>query len=106
MYKTPHKFVARINPNPEGDTTEYDAYARLANALDAIETYGFEEYQVGSLLCVFYRGSYWVTTYYWMTSKREAQFDAARNGFPFITDENDRGIKVGLLARLYRAIIA
>ena len=106
MYKVPFKLVAIVRPDPSVDATEYEPYARLADALDAVEKYGFEEYSVGSLLCVYFRGRYWVTTYYWQTSKRDAEFDAARNGFPFYADENDRGSKVGLLARLYRAIIA
>lgn len=99
MYKTPHRFIARVN-----DAGEYSPM--LVDALKSVADYGMDKNSVGSVLITFWQGSYWVTTYYWMTDKREAEFDAARNGFPFIASEDDISMKVGLLARLYRAIIA
>lgn len=105
MYKCPHRLVAIVMPNPEIDPNATGQYIATCDVLDAAETFGFGQYSVGQLLCVKYHGRFYVTTFYWMGDKREAKFDAAKNGFPFIADENDRPIEVGLLARLYRAII-
>lgn len=105
MYKVPFKLVAILNPNPANDPTEFGQYLETANVLDAIEHYGREQYSVGSLLTVRWGNRIFITTYYVNVSKSNAQFEAAHYGFPFIADENDRTIKVGLLARLYRAII-
>lgn len=102
MYKTPKDLVAIIQPNPMRPEPTDETW----NVLDEVEAYGFINRSVGSLLCVKYQGRYYVTTYYVMADRRNAEFDAAKNGFPFYATENDRGIKVGLLARLYRAIIA
>jgi hypothetical protein len=106
MYKVPNKFIARIVPD-EGKpgVDDYESYLLLVDVLDAVEEYGREDRSVGSVLTVWFDGSYWIATYYEMPNKHDAAFDAARNGFPFFTDDNNIPMKVGLLARLHRAII-
>lgn len=99
MYKTPSKLVAIIRTGYEQPTDTNILVREVVN-------YGYIAQGVGSLLVTRWGRDVYITTYYWMTDKREAEFDAARNGFPFIVNENDLTIKVGLLARLYRAILA
>jgi hypothetical protein len=106
MYKTPQYLVAIVMPNPAADHTDFEQYATTSDLLDHVENFGMDQYNVGSLLCVKYHGRYFITTYYMMAARRNAEFDAAKNGFPFYADEDDQPFKVGLLARLYRAIIA
>ena len=106
MYKVPQRLVAIAMPNPDADLNEIEQYTETADLLDKVEEFGYEQYGVGKLLCVKYHGRYYVTTFYYRSNRREAEFDAAKNGFPFYSDDNDRAQKVGLLARLYRAIIA
>ena len=105
MYKVPHQLVAIVMPNPEIDPLSEAQTLATWDLLDAVDTFGYGQHSVGQLLCVKYHGRFYVTTFYYMGDKREAQFEAAKNGFPFIADDAGRPIKVGLLARLYRAII-
>lgn len=101
MYKVPHHLVGTLRfENPDAELLTL-----AGRALREVETYGMYGLSVGSLLTVKWGGQYFVTSYYWMNDKREAEMDAARNGFPFITNDNDIPMKVGLLARVYRAII-
>lgn len=106
MHKVPHRLAGIVMPNPDDDPGDYENFVATADILDAIEEFARSQYGVNELLCVKYHGRYYITTYYWMDNKRDAEFDAARNGFPFYADENNRPQKVGLLARAYRAIIA
>jgi hypothetical protein len=105
MYKVPQRLVAIIMPNPDADPTEEKQYTETADLLDKVEEFGYEQYGVGKLLCVKYHGRYYISTFYFQSNRRDAEFDAAHNGFPFYADDNDKAMKVGLLARLYRAII-
>jgi len=94
MYKVPHKFVGMV------------AAPATQEVIDSLIVFGCETLDVGDVLVVHFYGKVYVSTFYYRSKKEDAELDAARNGFPFYATEQNIAWKVGLRARLYRAIIA
>ena len=93
MFKTPHKLVAIIRTADESPT---DTNILVREVM----TYGYIAQGVGSLLVTRWGKDVYVTTYYWMTDERKAKRAARKAGFPFVADDFDRTIAVGLRSRL------
>ncbi len=92
MFKAPYRLVAILRePNLTRDT--------IVCVKDLVN-YGYIAQMVGSLLVVRWGDDIYVAVYCWMDNERKAKRLARKAGFPFIANENDLTIGVGLRSRL------